>query len=88
MKTNIQDIEKIGNITEDFRNLFNVDGVMECILSVDAASLDRLNQKGHSYVFVFIYDLYNQPINVSRFSGIQRKMVMQMRKLKIMSSKL
>ena len=55
----IQKVENMPRIIEKYRQFYNLNEVFECILSIDAAGLDRPNKKSKSYVFLF--DL--QPLN-------------------------
>lgn len=52
-------VENIQKIIEKYRQFYNITDVFECVLSIDAAGLDRPNKKSKSYVFLF----YIQPLN-------------------------
>lgn len=56
---NIQDINNINQIIGKYRQFYNCDEEFECILSIDAAGLDRPNKMSKSFVFLF----YLQPLN-------------------------
>lgn len=55
----IQDIEYIPDLIQQYKEMYGIDGPIESILSIDAASLDRPFKKAFSYVFVF----YLQPLH-------------------------
>lgn len=55
----IQDVNKTDVIIIRYKNIYKIEDDLDCILAVDAASLDRPNKKSDSYMFVF----YVQPIN-------------------------
>lgn len=55
----LKDVSSIPKLIDIYKKLYNVPDNLECIVSIDAASLDRPNKKGHSFVFI----LYLQPID-------------------------
>ena len=52
-------VKSIPQLIEIYKEIYQVPENFECILSVDAASLNRANKHSHSHVFV----LYLQPLN-------------------------
>lgn len=62
----LKHVESIPQLIEIYKEIYQVPGNFEYILSVDAASLDRPNEHSHSHVFV----LYLQPVNQYEFSYI------------------
>ena len=58
LKENIQNIDKVANVVNEYKSIYNIQDTIDCIISIDAASLDRPNYKGHAYIFAF----YVQPL--------------------------
>lgn len=55
----IQNIDAIPLLIEKYREIYQITDQIECVLSIDAASLDRPYQSKFSYAFVF----HLQPLN-------------------------
>ena len=55
----LKHFESIPSLISIYKEIYNIKDDLECILSVDAASLDRPNKKSHTHVFI----LYFQPLN-------------------------
>lgn len=52
-RESIQNIETVQRLIQNYKSIFKIDEPLDCILSVDAASLDRPNKYSHSFVFAF-----------------------------------
>lgn len=59
LKESIQNLESIHSLLSNYCQIFDINDPLDCILAIDAASLDRPNKLSHSYVFTF----YLQPID-------------------------
>lgn len=59
LQDSIQNIESIHNLLFNYIRIFDITEPLTCILSIDAASLDRPNKISNTYVFTF----YLQPLN-------------------------
>lgn len=54
----MKNIDSIPTLINMYKQIYDIKDNFECVLSVDAASLDRPNKHSHSHVFV----LYLQPL--------------------------